>query len=162
MSKVIMFSRYFPKGHPRFGAPTYFVEKIWAAIKEPTGNHLDIPDINLWEYLHCYPKNHTIRAGCRFKAGDKFSPRVWSGKPYRSKQIKIAPDIVIKKTFDFEIDLNGVYSINGKYISQQMYPVLSQNDGLAEYDMQYWFMPDYTKPKEFKGQIICWDESINY
>ncbi len=157
-----MFSRYFPKSHPRCGAPTYFVEKIWSAIKEPSGNHFNVPDINLWEYLNCKPKNHTIRAGHRFKVGDKFSPRVWSGKPYRSKQIKIAPDITVKKIFDFEMDLNGIYSINGKYIPQQMYPVIAQNDGLTEMDMQFWFMPDYKKPKEFKGQLICWNEHINY
>jgi hypothetical protein len=160
--KVIMFSRYFPKSHPRHGAPTYFVEKIWSAIKEPYSNHLDIPDISLWEYLYCKPKNHTVRAGHRFRVGDKFSPRVWSEKPYRSKQLIIAPFIEVKKTFDFEMDLNGVYSINGKYIDPEIYSVLAQNDGLSEYDMQFWFMPNYAKPKEFKGQIICWNENITY
>lgn len=107
-------------------------------------------------------KHHTIRAGNRWKVGDKFSPRVWSGKPRNSKQIIIAPDIEIKKVFDFEMDLNGIYSINGKYISHKSYHKLANNDGLTEVDMQFWFMPNMNKPKEFKGQIICWDENINY
>lgn len=41
------------------------------------------------------------------KVGDKFSPRVWSGKPYRSKMITIAPDIEVKQIWDFERDEDG-------------------------------------------------------
>lgn len=36
-------------------------------------------------------KHHTIRAGNRFKTGDYFSPRVWSGSPYNSKQLNMRP-----------------------------------------------------------------------
>lgn len=66
------------------------------------------------------PKGHTVRAGHRFKPGDIVSLRVWgndvnpkSGRsgPYHSKQIIIAPDIQVKKTWDFEIDACGIYSI---------------------------------------------------
>lgn len=73
-----------------------------------------------------------------------------------------APDIEILKIWDFEMDLNCVYSINGKYTSEQDDYNLAMNDGLSEYDMQFWFMPNMNKPKAFKGQIICWNDKIIY
>lgn len=33
MSKVRTFSRYFPKGHPKEGQPTFFVEKFWKGLQ---------------------------------------------------------------------------------------------------------------------------------
>ena len=181
MSRVIIFSRYFPSYHPRKGDPTFFIEKIWKELK--TGNHRDgeysvwtkyprLMKDGHWQLPHLWrdqmcdekfsPKYHTIRAGNRWKVGDKFSPRAWSGLPYRSKQIQFAPVIEIKKIFKFEMDLNGVYSIDGKYLDQDKYEILARNDGLTEEDMFYWFMPNYDKPKEFTGQILCWNESILY
>lgn len=169
MAKVITFSRTFPSYHPKKGQPTYFVEKFWQSKYIDfvgwegfwplvnSGNGFDIGLHNKYN-----PKHHTIRAGNRFKEGDYFSPRVWSGKPYNSKQIIIAPDTRIEKIWDFEMDLNGVYSINGKYISEQAEYDLAINDGLSEADMQFWFMPNYNKPKEFKGQIICWNKDLIY
>ncbi len=145
-----------------------FVEKIWENL---------YPDIVCdWPDFHTLrdhgfdtglhniytPKLHTIRSGSRWKAGDKFSPRVWSGKPYNSKQIIIAPDLEVKKVFDFHMDLNGVYSINGKYLDSGVDYVLAINDGLTEEDMFHWFMPNYSKPKEFTGQIICWSDKVEY
>lgn len=179
MSKVITFSRQFPSYHPRKGEPTYFVEKFLRSKygNEPTENYEDILVLNNlpldYEVLYSFffsldwrikhePKHHTIRAGNRWKVGDWFSPRVWSGKPYNSKQIIIAPDIQIKKVWDFEMDLCGVYSIDGKYTHEQTDYDLAMNDGLTEEEMFHWFMPNFDKPKEFKGQIICWNENINY
>lgn len=178
MSKVITFSRTFPAYHPKAGQSTFFVEKLWASLLNspqqfdaPISEYIyDVGALIGYDYAdtafnvveNSWPKNHTIRAGNRWKVGDKFSPRVWSGKPYNSKQIIIAPDIEIEKIWDFEMDLNGVYSINGKYTSEQEDYDLALNDGLTEYEMQFWFMPNYNKPKEFKGQIICWNENINY
>ncbi len=190
MSKVITFSTKFPSYHPKAGQPTYFVEKIWESLlynelvslskvcelSRETGiggfNMNNIRNINF------NPKNHTIRGGNRFKVGDKFSPRVWgndvnpkSGRsgPYHSKQIIIAPDIEIKKIWDFEMDLNGVYSIDGKYIlgefneDEAVEIQLAKNDGFSNpADMFDWFMPNYNKPKSFRGQIICWNENVNY
>jgi len=176
MSRVITFSRTFPAYHPKAGEPTFFVEKIWKGIYDINGNGYD-PSGGYQDYhdnhfhpmgkglknIHKFaPKYHTIRAGNRWKVGDKFSARVWSGKPYNSKQIIIAPDMEVKKVWDFEMDLNCIYSINGKYTEEQTDYNLALNDGLTEIEMQFWFMPNMNKPKEFKGQIICWNENINY
>lgn len=160
MSKVLTFSREFPSYHPRKGEPTYFVEKIWKSIKEDSIKHLDVPDISLHHFFECSGKHHTIRGGNRFKAGDWFSPRVWHGRPYNSKQIIIAPDIQVKKVWSFELTEDNLYMVNG---SLYAYPnsdfaiePLAHNDGLEMVDFVDWFN------KPFKGQIICWNENINY
>jgi hypothetical protein len=105
------------------------------------------------------PKYHTIRAGHHFKVGDFFSPRVWSGKPYASKQIQFAPDIAVKKVWDFEIR-DYRYWLNRKWIGSTSDKMLeiAINDGLGLDDLHSWFK----YPKPFYGQIICWNENINY
>jgi hypothetical protein len=118
------------------------------------------------------PKHHTIRAGHRWKVGDKFSPRVWSGKPYQSKQIIIAPDIEVKKVWDFEVfidiksgydcvRLNGVllHEFDGNEVfmgGHLKLRTIAKNDGLEFEDFGNWFN------KTMKGQIICWNENIEY
>lgn len=174
MSRVITFSQTFPSYHPRKGKQTHFVEKIWNSRP-----YCDLFNLNpgkeketelFWETIamnfHTIGrKYHTIRAGHRWKAGDKFSPRVWSGKPYRSKQIIFAPDIEIKKLWDIEIRprqtytaiyLNGnrVFELEAIHLIQQM----AANDGLSYTDFLAWFK----YPQPFQGQIICWDENVNY
>ncbi len=145
----------FPSYHPRAGEPTYFLEKILTSIG----------DENFLSVNHGYePKHHTIRAGHRWKVGDKFSPRVWSGKPYQSKQIIIAPDIEVKKVWDFEIDECDVWAIGLpntqiKYTDEQQDAMIAKNDGLTEQDLYWWFKG---AKKPFIGQIICWDDSIEY
>jgi hypothetical protein len=159
MSKVLTFSRTFPSYHPRKGEPTYFVEKIWNSIcwdegvqreEFPIPYHLGIDFRNTDDKKH-----HTIRAGHRFKAGDWFSPRVWSGKPYNSKQIIIAPDIQVKKTWDFYKD-EYKWLIPGDTTLNE----IAENDGLSIVDFMDWFY--IGKGKSFDGQIICWNENINY
>jgi hypothetical protein len=194
MSRVITFSRYFQKGHPKAGQPTHFVEKIWKSFSVDALGvtfyediYSDINTLNLknnlsvtipildafkksiiayTNYDDIKPKLHTIRAGKRWKSGDKFSPRVWSGKPYASKQIIIAPDIEIKRVATFEMDLNGIYSVDGKYTCDEDGKtdwILAQNDGLTDIDMFHWLMKDYKKPKEFIGQILIWtDKELPY
>ena len=178
MSKVITFSRNFQKSHPRAGEPTYFVEKIWKGLE------YDIEDDSFTDLIYEYnnawftqslfescnygmfaPKFHTIRQGHRFKEGYLFSPRVWSGKPYASKQIIIAPDIEVKKTWDFECYEDGTFYIelkNTPGISSKWIDVTScdlpQNDGLSIDDFLAWFPVG----KHFSGQIICWNEEIEY
>lgn len=163
MSKVIIFSRVFPKHHPKSGKQTYFVEKIWESINydipgdlhsslvKESGNYLFREDI--------LPKHHTIRAGKHWKVGEKFSPRVWSGKPYMSKQIIIAPDIEIKKIWDIGLRISGDFKefycndcdLTGTSISK-----IAENDGLELNDFLSWFN------KPFEGQIICWNNKIKY
>lgn len=180
MSRVITFSRVFPAHHPKKGQPTYFPEKIWKGFYEL--NNGDIRDF-LW-YLEQYdnhfgvqniknvhnyePKWHTIRSGNRWKVGDKFSPRVWSGKPYQSKQIIIAPDIEIKKVWDikiihdegtFEIFIDDKFCFELGSVKSEH---LVKNDGLSIEDFENWFYLSIKKPGYFGGQIICWNENINY
>lgn len=172
MSRIITFSRFYPSYHPKAGQPTYFVEKVWESLRRCN------PEADSWRRNHAYelenglghtvsnyalndwmPKHHTIRAGHRFKVGDKFSPRVWSGKPYRSKMIQFAPDIEVKKVFNFGMRMRGPYKefyggdcdLTGTSICS-----VAMNDGLTVDDLYWWFQ------KPFTGQIICWNENINY
>ncbi len=131
------------------------------------------------------PKHHTIRAGHRWKEGDWFKPCVWgddinpkSGRkgPYQSKQIQFAPPIQVKKTWDFEIDAAGVFALAkpGEQLFYTFQPLepgsedkddqIASNDGLTFEDFYNWFTlsPDFKKNEGFTGQIICWNESIEY
>lgn len=178
MSKVITFSRVFPAYHPRKEEPTFFVEKIWEGMSkmdwpEPELNTAQRKWFNANFAVNIYDtKYHTIRSGHRWKAGDKFSPRVWgddinpkSGRsgPYHSKQIIIAPDIEIKKVWKFEIAGN-CFRINEKIkmgeseSDFELLDMIAVNDGLNRHDLLEWFR----YPKPFSGQIICWNENIIY
>src|ERR1700721_682187 len=181
MAKVLTFSQQFPAYHLKAGQPTYFVEKIWRSIgMGGRGTSERIVELNQAKgvkeiqgirdfmativYAHYKPKNHTIRAGHRFKTGDMASLRIWSVVPYNSKQIIIAPDVKVK-VFDFSIDLlapkiylNGLCIFEqGKYVSEVLHEV-AVNDGLSIDDLFGWFK----FPKPFTGQIICWNENLNY
>lgn len=157
MSKVLTFSRVFPSYHPRKGEPTYFVEKVVKSL------HWDRPyppvdiraDFDSDVYINARAKHHTIRAGHRWKAGDMFSPRVWSGKPYASKQIQFAPDIEVKKVWSF-------YKDEYKWCMLEQFNLesIAFNDGLSVVDFLDWFT--LAPGKTFDGQIICWNENINY
>ncbi|HTJ53748.1 MAG TPA: hypothetical protein VL443_30040 [Cyclobacteriaceae bacterium] len=169
MSKVITFSRTFPSYHPRKGEPTYFVEKIWESLiqleeislsrccelsrETGIGNYT----MNSIRKINFDPKHHTIRAGHRFKVGDWFSPRVWSGKPYNSKQIIIAPDIQVKKVWNFEVKDHNIF-LDGKEMAADLVGICARNDGLSFTDMMHWFK----FPQESKNQIICWNKNIEY
>jgi hypothetical protein len=179
MSRVITFSRYFPKGHSRAGEPTFFVEQILNVLGDRSSANgiVDVSAlpkdvqgiVNDFVLLSGeMKKHHTIRAGNRWKVGDKFSPRVWSGKPYRSPQITIGPDIEIVKIWNFRMSRRGVFSIE----TGLLWPfwerikelnVLAANDGLADVDFYSWFMNHPKAKKEgFRGQILCWSENIQY
>lgn len=176
MSKVITFSRFFPKGHPREGQPTYFVEKILNALY-PDGfdAHFDdyiqqlnplLPDDILEAFKEQLSEDvtdlkvHTLRSGIRWKAGDLFSPRVWSGKPYSSKQIIFAPDQKIIRVAKAEIAGRGYMYIDGKYlghIGHKDIGELAHNDGLDRDDFQNWIKTG------FSGQMIVFhNKELSY
>lgn len=181
MARVITFSRTYPSYHPKAGQLTYFVEKIWASlfVKGIPELYFErvkeaFPEI-AWSDKNVMPKHHTIRAGHRWKEGDWFSPRVWgndinpkTGKsgPYHSKQITIGPDIQVKKTWDFEMDILGVceQQIYTFCYDEDMDERIAKNDGLSPEDWYWWFSrsPDFKKNGGFQGQIICWNDSIEY
>lgn len=161
MSKVITFSRHFPAYHPKKGQPTYFVEQVLNSIGIKTASQL-LPGVH--EIINGFmmldsnlAKHHTIRAGHRFKVGDKFSPRVWSGKPYNSKQIIIAPDIEIVKTWGIVINSWKDIRIDGAPTMFDKNSKLHLNDGLSRLEFQSWF-----NKLPFDGQIICWNPEIEY
>lgn len=163
-----MFSITFPPCHPRAGQPTYFVEKInkfllaydqnifSAEVPDITGSDTDQMD----SQRLIFPKSHTIRRGHRWKINDFFSPRYWSGPPYRSKQMLISDDLQVKKIWDililpsFEVFLDGQQF--GYYGSPEI-DALAYHDGLSTEDFKDWF-----SDLPFHGQIICWDPSLEY
>ena len=178
MSKVIIFSREFPKGHRNQGKPTFFVEKILKSFGEETVKIESIAVAKAFEALtndnpnafeqrqnlhfarimSFDAKYHTIRNGNRWKVGDKFSPRVWSGVPYRSKQIIIAPDIEIVKIWQIKMRIIGEDKLWQFYSQNKESTItdIAKNDGLSYSDFADWFKEDFT------GQIICWNKNINY
>ena len=164
MSKVITFSRVFPKYHPKAGQPTYFVEQIYNSLFSKN-NLMDYPKGLDIEDTIMGVKKHTIRNGNRWKVGDKFSPRVWSGNPYNSKQIILCEDLEVKKVFDFEIkivEVDGGFAsigfLNEKRVSPDFLMEIAENDGLILEDFLAWFQ----FPKSFKGQVICWSDAVSY
>jgi len=148
MPRVITFSTVFPKGHIRSGEKTYFVEKIQSSM-------------NLFGLENqFFPKRHTIRASRSFKVGDKFSPRYWSGKPYHSPQISICDDLEVKAVYDIDIYPTNEIMINGRFfatIDSEKFTVLANNDGLRPAELKSWF-----SSLPFHGQIVCWNDFINY
>ncbi len=177
MARVLTFSRQFPAYHPKAGQRTNFVEKILIGLQR-MDVEIDEGDIPSWpdefcEYLDNSiegTKFHTIRSGHRWKAGDKFSPRVWSGKPYNSKQIIIAPDIDIKQVWDIEMNPSlfeeeCFFKLDGEPIHRNTLMEIAKNDGLGYIDFLGWFFGSdimSSKRKPFIGQIICWNENIEY
>ncbi len=174
MSKVRTFSRYFPKGHPKEGKPTFFVEKIYKclylmkAVPKEIVNDFNFAVMNDDNYK---PKLHTVRAGKHFKAGDYFSPRIWIGKPYNSKQITISEDIKLEKVFDIKIEIDkdyicvliddyAFYEENSRFVTQaEALETLALNDGLSVSDFKSWF--NWGK-QPFDGQILCWSKEVEY
>lgn len=175
MARVITFSRFFPIYHPKAGEPTYFVEKILNSLgvtiqqvakEKPYNNAAHI--INDFFVMDgSDTKHHTIRSGNRWKVGDTFSPRVWKGKPYNSPQIQFAPDIEIKKVWNFDIYFEPyhkvVFKINHKQQNIKQMEILAKNDGLEYIDLLDWFkVHPKLKAFHFEGQIICWSDTVNY
>lgn len=164
MAKVITFSKTFPSYHPKAGQETNFIQKFWASISVPLPVSVDAKkleeEVKKLMFEDFKPKHHTIRAGNRFKKGDYFSPRVWSGKPYCSPQIILAKDVLITEVYDIEIFPTNEIYINKKFFgsfgSENFY-TLANNDGLTGKDFISWF-----SKLPFKGQIICWNKEVKY
>lgn len=168
--RVLTFSRFYPAYHPKKGLDTFFPEKIIVSIgmEDEYISQQKFPWMNDFSLGLDDPKHHTIRAGNRWKVGDWFSPRVWSDKPYRSKQIEFAPPIQVKKVWPITIrphkEHGFVIHIKDRYVADWegtaniTQSELAKNDGLEKDDLLRWFRV----PKPFTGQIICWNENINY
>lgn len=170
--KVLTFSKAFPKGHPKAGQRTHFVEQILNLVM-PRGengiiNKDDIapeilPFINDFVLLDgAARKHHTIRAGSRWKVGDMASLRIWSGKPYRSKQIEFA-QVEVKRVWPVTIIIDDIF--NPICSGDKILPagLVARNDGLESDDFVNWFKGHPKKEVViFTGQIICWSDAIDY
>ncbi len=158
--------------HPRSGQDTFFVEKYLNSmcVNYWHTDYLELlkqlnPELKdiikgFWSSLAPFDdseKLHTCRKGYHFKAGDMLSIRVWCGKPYYSKQIKLLPDIAIIKTYHFSIKKSQFY-IDNKFISADKVKLIANNDGLSVEDFCDWFK----YPKAFDGQIIVWSNKVKY
>jgi hypothetical protein len=144
MAKVITFSKTFPAYHPKAGQPTYFVEKFYNSLFS-RNNLMNYPKgLEINESI-LEMKNHTIRAGERWKKGEYFSPRVWSGKPYNTPQIILAKDSLITDVYDFEISKHAVIYLNRKPIYEfcgeytGLIKTVAKNDGLEPNELLDWF-----------------------
>jgi hypothetical protein len=162
MAKVITFSRKFPTYHTRKGENTFFVEAFYKSLYIAKIIPPELENVfDTFVFINGFAKHHTIRSGNRFKVGDLFSPRVWSGKPYYSKQIILSKDVRIDQIFEIEILKNQEIYINDKFYctltSTENMRILSENDALTIKDFKDWF-----KKLPFKGQIICWNKNIKY
>lgn len=179
MSRVIKFSTTFPKGHLREGKPTFFVEKLnasldidmrntkWLSLLTELNPNLDKQIIanfvfnDIIDYNPQNPKWTTIRKNHKWQVGDKFSPRIWSGKPYNSKQIILAPDITITNVFDVTIEnikQRIVININNDRFEQaEDIEAIAAYDGLSLTNFLWWF-----DKLPFTGQIITWSKELDY
>jgi len=178
MSKARTFSRTFPVGHDSAGNKTLFVEKIlntldinyssisyknWLINNNPNIDEKTINDFfdNLEQTDKT--KSHTVRKGQSIKKGELVSFRVWSEKPYRSKQIKFAPDIKVN-IFPVKFDDLGFVYLNDSpdYLKHDKQSILAKNDGLTNIEFMNWFFLRQKPFKGFEGQVICWDSKIEY
>jgi len=158
--KEIMFSRVFPAYHPRKGEPTYFVEQM---LKQLIINGKASTEDLKGEFVNCKIlcevgyKGHTIRKGHNFKEGDYFKPKVWTVLPYKSVKHQFAPPVKVEKVYDFETT-DGQILIDGMLYATPFLNKVAHNDGLTLAD--FWFWIKY--PESFDGQIIVWNNEINY
>jgi hypothetical protein len=185
MTKIVTFSRVFPSHHPKKGQPTYFVEAILTqlGIEYKTGAYLkwlvennpDISQVFLMKFVdslerNVKPKSHTIRSHKRpLKTSDFINPKCWAGKPYKKTeegfwQIQFAPFIEVDKVFDIYTK-KGSWGLGkwryfeGIWTHLDKIQLLANNDGLDITDFLDWFNKFQ---QDFNGQVICWNESVNY
>jgi hypothetical protein len=165
--KAITFSTKFPTYHPKAGKPTFFEEQLCSCLLtidwEFYSEFLQPKAKPKFSKPACYynkfnHKGQTIRKGYRFNIGERFSPRIWSGRPYWTPQIVFAPEVLITKVWNFKIE-NRTLFIDGKKVKPATLALLAKNDGFENTkDFLEWLQ----FPRDFEGQIICWDNRINY
>lgn len=78
-----------------------------------------------------------------------FEPRVWSGEPYKSKQVAFAPNLQVMFTHDFYVKEDMKFILNRKILDGFVLGRIAYNDGLTTEDFKGWF----DKPME-KGQLL--------
>ena len=138
-----MLSQTFPAKHPRHGEPTFFKDKIHAAI-----THND----EYWNKLHTMRSNYDLwskRFQKIYEGKACLSLRVWSGKPYHSKQIEIArltkeDGIGLQRLEFYNGCLQQPILSSGRTINAEL---VAKNDGLPFESWKDWFRnSDTSKP----------------
>lgn len=88
--------------------------------------------------------------------GDKLDARKWSGKPYRSKQIKLLEGL-IKRVVVVEISKFGRYLIvDGIALTKGGRDAFAKDDGFKDWEeLVLWFKEAHGLP--FEGIAIFWD-----
>ena len=144
---VIMLSKHFPVKHPNAGLPTFFRDKVLAAV---------FKDNESWQKVHTIRANYLLwekRIKEVREGKAELSLRQWTDKPYRSKTVEItrlgASDGVGIQILEFDKDRDGMvswkfFTVDGKYPEVEE---LAHNDGLTLDDWKAWFKDyDLTKP----------------
>lgn len=128
---VLTVSEFYPKGHPKAGLPTGFINAIAKRQKIHTirGNY------DLW----------SKRAEKINNGNAVLSVRCWTGKPYNSKQreVFVFEKIGVEK---LQLDVLGwfINDIDSDYTVEEF----AKNDGLSVEDFKSWFKgQDFTQPK---------------
>lgn len=165
-------SRYFPKGHPKEGQPTYFVEKILKGLHllgKVTIEDIqkqNIKDFDWHVFETCYPKIHTCRASLKswieiidkVKSGEFILELYyWSDRPYHKDENGIG--MVVFATIDKdcgcgvqellfeECNILAPIASEGHWYKGLTLEELAQNDGLNPDDFKAWFKGyDLIKP----------------
>jgi hypothetical protein len=143
---VLGFKQKFP-----WGEPTYFREKILYGVGKV-----------IWltpRQIKKYPKIHTIRAGTRWKSGDKIHMAYGVRSKNYEQFNKGIPELeVVKSVQKIEMILEPgcllvTVSIDGRFLGLGEIEKLAINDGFPDInDFFEWFNKDFT------GQIIHWTD----
>lgn len=135
---VLTVSEYFPKTHSKSGAETGFpaaIQNIFNPDTKATKIHTIRGSYDLWE-----------KRIAKINKGEAIlSVRIWTGKPYNSKQKEIASfDKVGIEKLEFIKDIySGCYLIKNKIFIEH----IAANDGLSVDDFREWFKKaDFAKP----------------
>lgn len=165
MARVITFSTVFPARHRKAGQPTDFERKILLNLGFGPKSDGKVREVG---------KYHTIRQGFRWKIGDLFSPRVWTGRPYASKQRRICEsDLQVTWVQGFKVMRTEsglmfwrILHTPSGYADWHPFrdiSTLAKFDGLNEEDFCEWFAMNLNKPGQvWQGQIISWLTPIIY
>ena len=148
---VLTLSQKFPATHSKAGQPTFFKDKMHAAI---THNN------EYWNKLHTIRANYPLwreRFNQIARGEACLSVRQWTGKPYCSKQVEIArltaedgiglERLVFTKGHDL-----GEWTVHNDedWCTHVKPELLAMNDGLSLEDWTEWFNnPAYDKTQPF-------------
>jgi hypothetical protein len=82
-------------------------------------------------------KRQTLRDTCRFRSGEWFSPRYWSGSPYRSRQVEIRKPLEVSRVdpvvIEFAAGEGLVVALDQSRIRDDERDDFARRDGFADH-----------------------------